>query len=68
MTKLSYLEEARQVRHQLMIGKSVSVVQKDGRRIQYTPANLPELERYIEALESASAGKSFRRGPARVRF
>ena len=64
----NFLEEAKLAKHKVLTGKSALVVQKDGRRIQYNPANLTELERYIETLEAEASGKTFRRGPARVSF
>ncbi len=64
----NFLEEAKLARHKLLTGKSAEVIQKDGRRVQYTPANLSDLERYIATLEGEADGKTFRRGPARVQF
>lgn len=65
---MNLLDEARLARHKLMTGKSAEVVQKDGRKVQYTPASLPDLERYIATLEGETTGRSFRRGPAGVSF
>ena len=65
---MNLLEEARLTRHKVMTGKSAEVIQKDGRKVQYTPASLPDLERYIATLEGEVSGKTFRRGPAGVRF
>lgn len=64
----NYLEELKLARLKLLSGKSALVVQKDGRRIQYNPTNLADLERYIGTLEAEASGKTFRQGPARVSF
>jgi len=61
MTDLQLLEEAKAALHKLMIGQSVKVLQKDGRRIEYTPAQKTELQLYIRSLESNG-----RRGPAGI--
>ncbi len=54
MSNAAYLTAAKEALHQLLIGKSVRVVQKDGRRVEYTPTDRPALERYIRSLEGAS--------------
>ncbi|MET4696956.1 phage head-tail joining protein [Endozoicomonas lisbonensis] len=62
------LQEARDALHKLILGKAVSVIQKDGRKVDYTPANRADLEDYIKLLEAETSGQRFRRGPARVIF
>lgn len=50
-TLTTRLSEARAARHTLAIGGQVAEVWRDGKRLTYTPANLPDLERYIAQLE-----------------
>ena len=54
MSSAVYLDAAQEALHKLLIGQSARVVQKDGRRIEYTPAMRQDLERYIRTLEGAS--------------
>ncbi|EON88803.1 gpW [Plesiomonas shigelloides] len=54
---------ARKALHDLMTGKRVTSVQKEGRRVEFTAANVSELKRYIAELE-AQSGMSRRRRPA----
>ncbi|MEG9862945.1 MAG: gpW family head-tail joining protein [Flavobacteriales bacterium] len=63
-----FIKEARDARHKLVLGKSALVVQRDGRRVQYTPASLPSLDRYIAKLESEAGNKKFTRHATRVQF
>ncbi len=60
MSSEQYLLEAKSALHQLLLGKAVRVVQKDGRRVEYTPADRRALEKYIQSLQST------RRAPASV--
>ncbi len=49
-----HLAAAKEALHKLLLGQAVRVVQKDGRRIEYTPAMRQNLERYIRSLEGGS--------------
>lgn len=61
------LQEARQALHLLITGQSTVSIQRDGKRVEFSPANRGDLERYINQLEiEAGAGTSRRRGPASV--
>ncbi|GDX06649.1 phage head-tail joining protein [Buttiauxella sp. A111] len=64
MATRAELDEARQALHQLMVGKRVVSIQKDGRRLEYTSVNVIDLKKYIKELEDA-LGLSGRRPPAR---
>ncbi|MDL1992975.1 gpW family head-tail joining protein [Vibrio parahaemolyticus] len=65
MTDQQRLEQLRLAYQNLLIGKSARVIQKDGRRVEYSPADKQSLLNEIQRLES-SAGQSRRRGPAGV--
>lgn len=67
MTMMIELREAREALHNLMIGKRVVTVQKDGRRVEFTAASVNELKKYIAQLE-AELGLSGRRSPLGVRL
>ncbi|ELI7554875.1 phage head-tail joining protein, partial [Shigella sp. FC6516] len=56
-----------QARLDLLTGKRVVSVQKDGRRIEYTAASLNELNRAINDAESV-LGTTRRRRPLGVRL
>ncbi|WP_289627461.1 phage head-tail joining protein, partial [Escherichia coli] len=43
--------EARRALHELMIGRTVASVSKNGRQVQYSRATINELRRYIEEIE-----------------
>lgn len=58
--------DARQALHELMTGRAVVSVSKDGRQVQYSRAAVSELRQYIEELESALGVSGRRRGPAGV--
>lgn len=60
MSDAQLLAEAKDALHKLNLGKAVRVIQKDGRRIEYTPADRRSLEIYIQSLEGT------RRGPAGI--
>jgi uncharacterized protein (UPF0216 family) len=59
------LDEARKALHDLLTGKRVASVQKDGRSVTFTSATLSELRTYIANLESELGIVSVRRRPAR---
>lgn len=65
MTEMQRLEQIRLAYQDLLMGKSVRVIQKDGRRVEYSPADKHSLLNEIQRIES-SAGQSRRRGPAGV--
>lgn len=65
MTDQQRLEQLRLAYQDLLMGKSARVIQKDGRRVEYSPADKQSLLNEIQRLES-SAGQSRRRGPAGV--
>ncbi|SPX35209.1 phage head-stabilizing protein [Escherichia coli] len=52
MVTVAELQALRQARLDLLTGKRVVSVQKDGRRIEYTEASLDELNRAINDAES----------------
>lgn len=56
------LDEARAALHELMTGKRVVSVSKDGRQVQFSAADLGALRSYIIEIELA-LGLSSRRGP-----
>ena len=67
MTLQEQLNEARTALHQLLTGQAMVSITRDGKRIDLSPANRSDLERYIGHLEAQSGqGGARRRGPARV--
>lgn len=62
------LQALRQARLDLLTGKRVVSVQKDGRRIEYTAASLDELNRAINDAESVLGTTRRRRRPLGVRL
>ncbi len=62
------LQALRQARLDLLTGKRVVSVQKDGRRIEYTAASLDELNRAINDAESVLGTTRCRRRPLGVRL
>lgn len=62
------LNEARAARHKLMTGTAVVRVAKNGLTVEYTRANLYELNSYIQQLEQTVEGIGARRAPAGVSF
>lgn len=56
------LASAKQALHDLLTGQRIAVVQKEGRRVEYTAASVAELRQYIQTLES-ELGSLHRRGP-----
>lgn len=47
----TWLTEAEAARHSLALGEQVAEVWKDGRRVTYTQARLPDLDAYIKTLQ-----------------
>lgn len=68
MATLNELQEARAALHDLMTGKRVATVQKDGRRVEFTVASAGDLKKYITELEETLHTGLRRRGPAGVRL
>ncbi|BCS75522.1 phage head-tail joining protein [Escherichia coli] len=68
MVTVAELQALRQARLDLLTGKRVVSVQKDGRRIEYTAASLDELNRAINDAESVLGTTRRRRRPLGVRF
>ncbi|EFT3920703.1 phage tail protein [Shigella flexneri] len=67
MVTVAELQALRQARLDLLTGKRVVSVQKDGRRIEYTAASLNELNLAINDAESV-LGTTRRRRPLGVRL
>lgn len=61
MATTQQLQEAKAALHNLMTGKAVVSLQRDGRRVEYTPANKTQLQSYISQLESELNARSTRR-------
>ncbi|EAO5055227.1 phage tail protein [Salmonella enterica] len=67
MATMAELIEARAALHDLMMGKRVATVQKDGRRVEFTATSVSDLKKYIAEME-ASLKTGGRCGPAGVRL
>ncbi|EAU6105687.1 gpW family protein [Salmonella enterica] len=67
MATMAELIEARAALHDLMMGKRVATVQKDGRRVEFTATSVSDLKKYLAEME-ASLKTGGRRGPAGVRL
>lgn len=65
MASQSDLDSARAALHDLMTGKRVARVQKDGRLVEFTAASVSDLKQYISDLEVQLGNTQRRRGPAR---
>lgn len=61
MATTQQLQEAKAALHNLMTGKAVVSLQRDGRRVEYTPASKSQLQSYINQLESELNARSTRR-------
>lgn len=64
MASQSDLDSARAALHDLMTGKRVATVQKDGRRVEFTVTSVRDLKKYIADLEVQVGITQRRRGPA----
>jgi hypothetical protein len=62
MTDEQRLEQAKEARHQLMMGKSAVQVGHGQRQVTFSQRSLADLEKYIQKLE-VICGQSNRRGP-----
>lgn len=68
LTAQERLAEALAARHELMIGKRISLIRRDGKSVEYSGvADIGRLDRYIAELQAEVGGKPMRRGPAGVR-
>lgn len=63
MTRQEELAAARAALHDLMTGKRVATVQKDGRRVELA-TSVSDLKKYIAELEVQTGMTQRRRGPA----
>ena len=68
MYTLEMLNEARKALHELMLGKKVVSISKDGRQVQFNQANIADLRRYIQDIETSIGMTSRRLPPAGVRL
>ncbi len=50
MTRDEQLQEAQAARHRILTGKGVASVTRGGKRVEFTQATIPELNRYINSL------------------
>lgn len=66
MTDLELLTQLKNAYHAVIMGKSVSAVTKDGRKVEYNAANLEQLKIEIANLER-TLGQGGRMGPAGLR-
>ena len=65
MTDEQRLEQAKEARHQLLMGKSAVQVGHGQRQVTFSQRSMADLEKYIQKLE-VLCGKSQRRGPGRT--
>lgn len=61
MATQQQLDEARAALHNLITGKAVVSIQKNGRKVEYNLANKAELQGYISQLESELSARHARR-------
>lgn len=64
MATQSELDSARSALHDLMTGKRVATVQKDGRRVEFTATSVSDLKKYVTELETLVGNTQRRSGPA----
>ncbi|UIN02456.1 gpW family protein [Yersinia ruckeri] len=62
------LSEARQALHELMLGRRVVSISKNGRQVQFSQMDIKALRRYIDEMEVALGLPSRRCGPAGVKL
>ncbi|ALN97523.1 gpW family head-tail joining protein [Aeromonas sp. ARM81] len=65
MTNEQRLEQAREAKHQLLMGKSAVQVGHGQRQVTFSQRTIAELDKYIQQLE-VMCGQSNRRGPGRL--
>ena len=66
--EVKQLEEAQLAKHKLVTGARVVKINKGGMSVEYTSANLYELNAYIAELELKVNGNHRRRSPVGFRF
>lgn len=66
--EVKQLEEAQLAKHKLVTGTRVVKINKGGMSVEYTSANLYELNAYIAELELKVNGSQRRRAPVGFRF
>ncbi len=65
----SLLEESQQAYHSLLTGTHAVTIERNGRKVTYTPAKIQQLRLYIQDLQaSLSTSNSRSRTPARMLF
>ena len=64
MTRQEELAAARAALYDVIPGKRVATVQKDGRRVEFTATSVSDLKKYIAELEVQTCMTQRRRGPA----
>lgn len=62
MNNQAKLEEARRALHELTLGKQVTSITRDGKRVDFQQTNIQELRNYISQLEALETGQPRRRG------
>ena len=66
MTRQEELAAARAALHDLMTGKRVATVQKDGRRVEFTATSVSDLKKYIAELEVNNRHDTATQGTCRI--
>ncbi len=64
MTLQERIAEAEQALHQLQIGKAVAKISRGGKTVEFTQANVSQLQTYLNQMKAEQAGS--RRRPMRV--
>ena len=63
------LKEAQEAHHALITGSQAVIVERDGRKVTFTPANIQNLRLYIKDLQGSLAVSNGRgRSPAGMNF
>lgn len=65
MTNEVRLEQAREAKHQLLMGQSAVQVGHGQRQVTFSQRTIADLDKYIQQLE-VMCGQSNRRGPGRL--
>lgn len=65
MTNEQRLDQAKEARHQLLMGKSAVQVGHGQRQVTFSQRSMADLQKYIQKLE-VMCGQSNRRGPGRT--
>ena len=64
MTLQERIAEAEQALHQLQIGKAVAKISRGGKTLEFTQANVSQLQTYLNQMKAEQAGQ--RRRPMGV--